>query len=139
MTKQQQQPSHSNDYLCPCNRNNFAINKHSYSSSSQPNDDDDNNNNNGRKYNYYILRTLIWNRVIITTYLSKTHSACNQFNNPAAVLQGGGKGIVTAILQTNSTGILAPLNGMILAGIDDFTSDGNSRVTLWRWESGIPP
>jgi hypothetical protein len=61
-----------------------------------------------------------------------------QFNNPAAVLQGGGKGIVTAILQTNSTGILAPLNGMILAGIDDFTSDGNSRVTLWRWESGIP-
>ena len=61
-----------------------------------------------------------------------------QFNNPAAVLQGGGKGIVTAILQTNSTGILAPLNGMILIGIDDFTSDGNSRVTLWRWESGIP-
>jgi hypothetical protein len=61
-----------------------------------------------------------------------------QFNNPAAALQAGGKGIVTAILQTNSTGILAPLNGMILAGIDDFTSDGNSRVTLWRWESGIP-
>ena len=27
---------------------------------------------------------------------------------------------------------------MILAGTDDFTSDGNSRVTLWRWESGIP-
>jgi hypothetical protein len=61
-----------------------------------------------------------------------------QFNNPAAALQAGGKGIVTAILQTNSTGILAPLNGMILAGTDDFTSDGNSRVTLWRWESGIP-
>jgi hypothetical protein len=61
-----------------------------------------------------------------------------QFNNPAAALQAGGKGIVTAILQTNSTGILAPLNGMILGGIDDFTSDGNSRVTLWRWESGIP-
>jgi hypothetical protein len=61
-----------------------------------------------------------------------------QFNNPAAALQAGGKGIVTAILDTNSTGILAPLNGMILAGTDDFTSDGNSRVTLWRWESGIP-
>ena len=169
---------------------------------SQPNDDD----NNSRKYNYYILRTIIWNRVIITTYLPKTHSPANvtpinqthisathsgngtltlpnsnqtinttvingtalvslatssaliketiraengetvtvtafgiyQFNNPAAVLQGGGKGIVTAILQTNSTGILAPLNGMILTGIDDFTSDGNSRVTLWGWESGIP-
>jgi hypothetical protein len=59
------------------------------------------------------------------------------FNNPAAAPEGGGKGIVTAILQTNSTGILAPLNGMILAGIDDFASDGESRVTLWRWESGI--
>jgi hypothetical protein len=61
-----------------------------------------------------------------------------QFNNPTAAPQGGGRGIVTAILQTNSTGILAPLNGMILAGIDDFASDGDSRVTLWRWESGIP-
>jgi hypothetical protein len=60
------------------------------------------------------------------------------FNNPAAAPQGGGRSIVTAILQTNSTGILAPLNGMILSGIDDFASDGDSRVTLWRWESGIP-
>lgn len=60
------------------------------------------------------------------------------FNNPAAAPQGGGRSIVTAILQTNSTGILAPLNGIILAGIDDFASDGDSRVTLWRWESGIP-
>lgn len=61
-----------------------------------------------------------------------------QFNNPAAAPQGGGRSIVTAILQTNSTGILAPLNGIILAGIDDFDSDGDSQVTLWRWESGIP-
>jgi hypothetical protein len=62
----------------------------------------------------------------------------HQFNNPATAPQGGGRGIVTAILQTNSTGILAPLNGMILAGIDDFASDGDSHVTLWKWESGIP-
>jgi hypothetical protein len=62
----------------------------------------------------------------------------HHFNNPATAPQGGGRGIVTAILQTNSTGILAPLNGMILAGIDDFASDGDSHVTLWRWESGIP-
>jgi hypothetical protein len=60
------------------------------------------------------------------------------FNNPAAAPEGGGRSIVTAILQTNSTGILAPLNGTILAGIDDFDSDGDSQVTLWRWESGIP-
>jgi hypothetical protein len=60
-----------------------------------------------------------------------------QFNNPAAAPQGGGKGIVTAVFQTNSTGILAPLNGMILAGIDNLSSSGESHVTLWRWESGI--
>jgi hypothetical protein len=58
------------------------------------------------------------------------------FNSPAA---GIGKGIVTAVFQTNSTGMLAPLNGMIAAGIDDMTSSGESRITLWRWESGILP
>jgi len=60
-----------------------------------------------------------------------------QFNNPATAPQGGGKGIVTAVFQTNSTGTLAPLNGMILAGIDNMSSSGESYVTLWRWESGI--
>jgi hypothetical protein len=55
--------------------------------------------------------------------------------DPAA--NGGGKGIVTAVFQTNSSGTLAPLNGMIAAGIDDMTSTGESHVTLWRWESGI--
>jgi hypothetical protein len=63
-----------------------------------------------------------------------------QFNNPAAATpEGGGvKGIVTAVFQTNSTGMLAPLNGVIAAGIDDVSPTGESRVTLWRWESGIP-
>jgi hypothetical protein len=54
--------------------------------------------------------------------------------NPAT---GAGKGIVTAVINTNSTGTLAPLNGMIAAGIDDMTPNGESRVTLWEWESGI--
>jgi hypothetical protein len=49
----------------------------------------------------------------------------------------GGKGIITAIFQTNSTGMLAPLNGMIAAGIDDMMSNGGSTITLWHWESGI--
>jgi hypothetical protein len=59
--------------------------------------------------------------------------------NPAAPEGGGGegKGIVTAVFQTNSTGMLAPLNGMIAAGIDDMMSNGESHVTLWKWESGI--
>ena len=57
------------------------------------------------------------------------------FNNSAA--NGGGKGIVTAVFQTNSTGTLAPLNGLIAAGIDDMMLSGASHVTLWKWESGI--
>ena len=60
-----------------------------------------------------------------------------QFNNPTA-LGGEGKAIVTAIFQTNSTGVLAPLNGMIAVGIDEMTSSGESHITLWKWESGIP-
>lgn len=55
--------------------------------------------------------------------------------NPAST--GEGKGITIAIIHTNSTGTLAPLNGMILAGIDNMTPDGESNVTLWKWESGI--
>jgi hypothetical protein len=51
---------------------------------------------------------------------------------------GAGKGIVIAVLNTNSTGgTLAPLNGMIAAGIDDMTPNGESNVRLWEWESGI--
>jgi hypothetical protein len=55
--------------------------------------------------------------------------------NPATA--GEGKGIAIAVIHTNSTGTLAPLNGMIAAGIDDMTPNGESRVTLWKWESGI--
>jgi hypothetical protein len=60
------------------------------------------------------------------------------FNNPAAAPEGGGKGIVTSVFQTNSTGMLAPLNGVIAVGIDEISPSGESQVTLWRWESGIP-
>ena len=58
-----------------------------------------------------------------------------QFNNPAAAPLGGGKGIVTVIFHTNSTGMLAPLNGVIATGIDNINPNGESDVTLWRWES----
>jgi hypothetical protein len=56
--------------------------------------------------------------------------------NPSAP-EGGGKGIVTAVFQTNSTGILSPLNGVIVAGIDDMSPSEESHVTLWRWENSI--
>jgi hypothetical protein len=52
---------------------------------------------------------------------------------------GKSKGIVIAVVNTNATsGMLAPLNGKILAGIDDIqTTTSESRLTLWEWESGI--
>jgi hypothetical protein len=49
-----------------------------------------------------------------------------------------GQAIVTAIFQTNSTGVLAPLNGMIAVGTDEISPTDESHITLWKWESGIP-
>jgi hypothetical protein len=54
--------------------------------------------------------------------------------NPAT---GEGKGVTIAVINTNSTGTLAPLNGMILAGIDDIQPNGEEVITIWEWESGI--
>ena len=50
---------------------------------------------------------------------------------------GEGEGIIIAEINTNPSGPLAPLNGMILAGIDDIRPNGESNVTLWEWESRI--
>lgn len=47
------------------------------------------------------------------------------------------KGIIIAVVHTNSTGILAPLNGMIVVGIDYIQPNGNILLTFWEWESGI--
>lgn len=50
---------------------------------------------------------------------------------------GGGKGLTMAVIHTDSTGTLAPLNGTIVAGISDLQSNEENTVTLWKWESGI--
>ncbi|MDQ4013604.1 MAG: hypothetical protein M3146_07770, partial [Thermoproteota archaeon] len=52
--------------------------------------------------------------------------------------EGTGRGIVMAVFHTNSTGMIAPLEGMILAGIIELSPDGTGSVTLWEWQSGIP-
>lgn len=49
-----------------------------------------------------------------------------------------GRGVAMAVVETNSTGMLAPLNGMIMVGVDELPQEGNSTVTLWEWQSGIP-
>jgi hypothetical protein len=61
-----------------------------------------------------------------------------QFSNPAEAPLGGGKGLKIIKFNTNSTGILAPLDGVIASGINDLQPNGESELTAWRWESGIP-
>jgi hypothetical protein len=50
-----------------------------------------------------------------------------------------GRGITIAAVHTNSTGMLAPLDDMILVGQEEFRADGSRLVTMWEWQSGIPP
>jgi hypothetical protein len=42
-----------------------------------------------------------------------------------------------ALIETDSTGVLAPLNGTIVAGIADMQPNGETSITLSEWESGI--
>ena len=55
--------------------------------------------------------------------------------DPAAA--GDGKGLTMAVINTDSTGTLAPLNGTIVAGISHLQSNEANTVTLWKWESGF--
>jgi hypothetical protein len=49
------------------------------------------------------------------------------------------KGVVTAIFETNSTtGQLAFLDGMIAVGQAAVDEAGNTDITLWEFETGIP-
>jgi hypothetical protein len=63
-----------------------------------------------------------------------TFYAIGRFN----MEDGSGRNIIIALVNTNSTGQLAPLNGAIVAGEIEFLPDQTSLVTLWEWQSGIP-
>ena len=63
-----------------------------------------------------------------------TFYAIIKFNPSTA---GEGKGLTMAVIHTDSTDTLAPLNGTIVAGISDMQPNGENSVTLWEWESGI--
>lgn len=51
---------------------------------------------------------------------------------------GSGRSILIALVHTNSTGQLAPLNGAIVAGEIEFLPNQTSLITLWEWQSEIP-
>jgi hypothetical protein len=48
------------------------------------------------------------------------------------------KSIAIAVVHTNSTGMLAPLNGTIVVGIvENIQPNGEDFLTLWEWQSEI--
>jgi hypothetical protein len=50
-----------------------------------------------------------------------------------------GKGIVGAVFDNNSTGSLAPFNGMLVVGThEESPATQEVIIRLWEWESGIP-
>jgi hypothetical protein len=51
---------------------------------------------------------------------------------------GEGRDIAIGYVHTDSTGMLAPLDGMILVGQVEFPPDESTLITLWEWQSGIP-
>ena len=51
---------------------------------------------------------------------------------------GNGTGVAMALFHTNSTELLAPLDGMILTGRGELYTDETGLHSLWKWQSGIP-
>ena len=51
---------------------------------------------------------------------------------------GNGTGIAMALFHTNSTELLAPLDGMILTGNGELHTDATGVYSLWKWKIGIP-
>lgn len=56
--------------------------------------------------------------------------------NPATA--GEGKGLTMVVSDTNSTGTLAPLNGMIVADISDMQPNGETSVTYGSGKVELP-
>jgi len=52
---------------------------------------------------------------------------------------GGANGIAIAVLHTNSTGRLAPLNGTIVVGTDYLYPTSEGFTTFWEWIPSPPP
>jgi hypothetical protein len=84
--------------------------------------------------------TAAGNIVITTTEGGGSESATAKFFGIARFGMEEGRGIIIALLDTDSTtGRLAPLDGMILAGqIEIPLEEETALVTLWEWQSGIP-
>jgi hypothetical protein len=69
-----------------------------------------------------------------TESATATFYAIGRFN----MEDNSGRSIIIALVNTDSTGQLAPLNGAIVAGQIEFLPDQTNLITLWEWQSGIP-
>jgi hypothetical protein len=75
-------------------------------------------------------------KITVTTE-DETENATITFHEIARFGEEESKGIVIAIVHTNSTGRLAPLHEMILAGTNEISPEGTATTTLWEWQIGI--
>jgi hypothetical protein len=77
---------------------------------------------------------------ILTSEEDRSENATATFYGIARfnIQDGSGRGIVIALLHTNSTGTLAPFDGMILTGQMELPPGEDRFITFWEWQSGIP-
>src|SRR5687767_3949060 len=85
-----------------------------------------------------IISTFVGKEILTTEDGSENATATSYEIARSNKEDGIGKGIAIAVIHTNSTGRLAPLDGMILAGQEEFQPDGRALITFWEWQSGIP-
>jgi hypothetical protein len=50
---------------------------------------------------------------------------------------GSGRGVSTALVDTNSSGKLQPLDGMILLSQQEIQPDGSATIKYWKWQDSI--
>ena len=48
-----------------------------------------------------------------------------------------GKGVSTALVHTNSTGKLQPLDGMIMLSQQEIQPDGGGAIKYWKWQDSV--
>ena len=78
-------------------------------------------------------------KVIFTTEDRSENATATAYEIVRFNMQNGtGSGIAIVVFHTDSIGKLAPLDGMIMVGQDEFRPDGSYSLTFWEWHSGVP-
>jgi len=97
-----------------------------------------NTTSNGSAIISFITQSAQGTETIRTEDDSETATATFYYITRFHPVTGEGRAIAISVIHTDSTDMLAPLNGTILTGITDIQPTGETAVTLWEWQSGIP-